>query len=254
MKTVSLLLAAIVLIIAGCKKDDDDDQTTPKKQLLAKVRIVEDASLFLDADYNGEKLVEIRELPRDVVTRYHDFTFNSKGKVAAFTRTSPGLQGKPNVLKHQFTYFGDFLQEIIVTQDVAGSPVFVESYDFTKNGSKVRVVRRNKNQQPVAQRTANYDSLGNMTLLIQQSLPGGEPDTVEFTNYDKHPNTFETITWFLDVYDFLPPSANNVGTVTSRRGTLPPAINQLTYEYNKQGNPVKIIQKGQTMLLQYKDL
>jgi len=210
-------------------------------------------TLALDIDYDKEKPVEIREFSKNgTLTRYRNFAFDSKGVIVSFEKTTQSAQ--PVTFKHQFNFNNNFLNNVLITKDVNGAPVTVSSISFIGDTRDILAQQKNGNGILVFSRKAVYDNAGNMTLLVSKRLPSGPPDTLLFSNYDNHPNVMGVFDQLRGENDFLPPSKNNPGTIVIKRSDDPPLVQQFTYEYNQQGNPVKIITDRISLFLEYKEL
>lgn len=250
---ISIAVTAL-LLFGACKKSEDGNAV---KQLLSKVRVDDVQALALDIDYNKEKPVEIREFSRNgALTRYRDFAFDSKGVIVAFGKTAQSTQSGIVTFKHQFSFNNNnnFLNNVLITKNVNGAPVIVNNISFAGEAKDILAQRKDGNGTPVLSRKAIYDNAGNMTLLVSKNLPVGAPDTILFSNYDNHPNVMGVFDQLRGENDFLPPSKNNPGTIIIKRSDSPPSVQQFTYEYNQQGNPVKIISDRISLFLEYREL
>jgi hypothetical protein len=254
MKTVLFTYVLLAVVVSSCKRDDDKEPAPNRQQLLTKIRFAHSPQVFTEIDYVGDKINEIRDLTfPGIVTTYSSFAFDSKGAVVGFTTRTPNGNGFKS-FKHEIFRAQDRLSAVEVTPIAGGDPKPNRIFLFEDFDDDSMIVTGHNETQAISYKVAIYDKAGNMTRLVKQVLPNGKRDTTDFSDYDNHPNTTGLLEQLRGVKDFYPPSKNNCGTVTNRRGALPPQITKFTFEYNAQGNPVKAFLPGDTMFLEYKEL
>lgn len=254
---MKLQLSIVLVVLAAmtaCKKDDPKPDAT--KLLLSEVRVDrgQNPEPAFQIDYDKDKVTELREFDRNAtLKRFNTFSFNSKGIITSFVKRTQSIEGNPIFLEHRIRFDGDNLFDVqVIDNSNTANPKVVNRFGFDSDAGIIVIVS-DETGKSIRQRRAEYDGAGNITRMITKSLPAGKPDTLDFSDYDNNPNSLALIDGIIGANDFLPSSKNNPRKIIQRIEGREPITQDINYEYNNQGLPVKIISDRQTILLEYKE-